>query len=72
MKYDLNIYIYILDKFDCSNYTPYYAHIYIDNICVYMTLNTEGGLWEKDRIMECTRDEREDYLGRCRGLPTRM
>lgn len=28
-----------------------------------MTLNTEGELWEKDRIMECTRDEREDYLG---------
>lgn len=37
-----------------------------------MTLNTEGGLWEEDRIVECTRDEQEDYLGRFRGVPTRM
>lgn len=36
-------------------------------MCVYMTLNTEGELWEEGRIMECTRDEQEDYLGKSRG-----
>lgn len=41
-------------------------------MCVYMTLNTEGELWEEDRIMECMRDEREDYLGISRGVPARM
>lgn len=41
-------------------------------MCVYMTLNTEGELWEEDRIMECTRDEQEDYLGRSSGIPARM
>lgn len=36
-------------------------------MCVYMTLNTEEELWEEDRIMECTRDEQEDYLGKSGG-----
>lgn len=40
-------------------------------MCVYMTLNTEGELWEEDRIMECTRDEQEDYLEKSRGVPSK-